>query len=309
MADKAKVKFKNSVVIVGEIVDLDLKNETRKKKTNNEEYNVINGTISIQTDDKNIQNLRVWYMEKFNNGNINRNYTVALGWLNEMAAAEAKGEPNPVIGRRIQMGTNISPNVFISNGNTVKTYQISAGFIETNPQRIGSNKSEFAVDAVITKDLVPEVDRETEQETGRFFLEAEIADYRGMLFPVRFVIENPGGVKYLNNLPRPSVLEIWGDVVNTVITRTQTTENAFGEAHVQEINSTTRENIIKGASTETRDMDEFLEQAITEGRQAFNVSVAQAEDAAKNAGGNAFNAGATTSAAPKPTAKVGEFNF
>lgn len=309
MADKAKVKFKNSVVIVGEIVDLDLKNETRKKKTNNEEYTVINGTISVKTDDQNVQNLRVWYMEKFNNGNINRNYTTAHGWLNEIAAAEAKGEPNPVIGRRIQMGTNISPNVFISNGSTVKTYQIGAGFIETNPQRIGSDKSEFAVDAVITKDLTPEVDRETEQETGRFFLEAEIADYRGVLFPVRFVIENEGGVKYLNSLPKPSVVEIWGDVVNTVITRTQTTENAFGEAHVQEINSTTRENIIKGASTETRDMDELLEQAITEGRQAFNVSVAQAEDAAKNAGGNAFNSSPAANTTSKPAAKAGEFNF
>ena len=88
---------------------------------------------------------------------------------------------------------------------------------ETNPQRIGSNKSEFVVDAVITKDLTPEIDRETEQETGRYFLEAEIADYRGMLFPVRFVIENPGGIKYLDSLPRPSVLEIWGDVVTQLL--------------------------------------------------------------------------------------------
>ena len=56
-------------------------------------------------------------------------------------------------------------------------------------------------------------------------------------------------------------------------------------------------------------MDELLEQAITEGRQAFNVSVAQAEDAAKNAGGNAFNASPAASTASKPAAKAGEFNF
>lgn len=309
MATETKLKLKNSVVLSGVIKDIDLtKVVNGVSKRTGKTYTAISGTLSIDTGNGNIHSLRLYHGDKFGSGKDNPGFITLDRFIREMDAAKEAGNPdNPVIGQRIKVTPSFENNLFISNGELVKTYQIGGGFLETNPQRIGSDKAEFSVDAIISKDLIPEI--RDEVETGRFFLDAEVANYSGMVYNVRFVIENKTGVDYINSLQKPCVLEIWGDVINTSIVRTKQTENAFGEAHVEETTFTTRENLIKGASTEVREMTEEMESAITAGRQLLNAAIAQREGEAKNAGGNAFSGTAQTPATPATSAKTDSFQF
>lgn len=306
-----KLKFKNAITITGTIVDMDLekKVDAVSASTGNT-YTAIMGSVSVDAGNNNIHTMRLFYSPTFGaGGKPNPSFNVADRWLNEAKAAEEAGMDNPVIGARVKFTPSFENNIFHSNGQLVNSYQIGGGFVETNPQRLGSDKSEFNVDVLITKDLVPEII--DEEETGRFFLNGEVADYRGMLYPVKFVIEGQRGIEYLDGLEKPAILEIWGDVLNVVTTKLKTTENAFGEAHVEETSSTLRENLIKGASTEVREITDLIAESITSGRQMLNAKIAQEEEKAKNAGGNAFNSAtkqgnASTQGA---SAKKGSFTF
>ena len=279
MADNS-VKFRNNVRLTGVLEDYDLELMNGTNKEGNP-YTAIRGSIVINTGDNNLHTIRAFYIEKFNNGNTNGNFTVAKRILD----GDADGNKNS-IGMKIQLSASFEENSFVSQGELVKTYQVSGGFLETNPQRIGSDKSEFTVDAVVSKELIPEV--RNEEETGRYFVDAEVGNYRGMLYPVRFVIDSQGGIDYLNSLEKPAVLSVWGDVVNNVTIVRREEENAFGDPRIVEQTFTTRENVLRGASTEPREMTELLANAIKEGRQAYEVHLSSVENRAKEAGGNAF---------------------
>lgn len=310
MAVESKVKFKNAIVITGTIVDMDLEKVVDQVSAAGNKYTAIRGTVAVDTGDNNIHTMRLFYSPTFGDGGKpNPSFGVADRWLREAQSAEEAGMDNPVIGSRVKFTPSFANNIFPSNGELINTYQISGGFVETNPQRLGSDKAEFSADVLITSDLVPEI--VNEEETGRFFLNAETADYRGMLFPVRFVIEGSGGINYLEGLDKPTIIEIWGDVLNVVTKTTKTTENAFGEAHVEEVSHTTRENLIKGASTESREITDLIEEGIKAGRQMLNAKVAQEEEKMKNAGGNAFKGAAAQGAAKASgaEAKKGTFTF
>lgn len=300
MADQS-LRFRNSVRLVGVLSDYDLVEETRKNK-NQDDYDVIRGNIVIDTGDGNTHNINVFYMAKFPNGNANGNYTVTKRILD----GDINGNKNS-IGMRIQLSASYEENSFVTNGELIKTYRVGGGFLETNPTRLGSDKAEFEVDGLITKDPIPEV--RDDQETGRYLVDAELANYRGELYPVRFVIGTEGG-EYLTGLDKPAVLRYWGNVVNTTVVNRVEEENAFGDPRIVEQTRTTRENFITGAQPEPREMTEILENYIKEGKQAYNVLIAQKEEAAKSAGGSAFNGSTTTATQNTPaTPKTGEFNF
>lgn len=304
MADKKKssVKFKNFVRLVGILADYDLVEETRNNKKTGDPYDVIRGNIVIDTGNNNTHNINAFYMAKWPNGNTNGNYTVAKRILD----GDQDGEKHS-IGMRIQLSASFEENSFVTNGELIKTNRVGGGFLETNPQRLGTDKAEFNVDALIEKELIPEV-RDGE-ETGKYFLDVEVANYKGLLYPLRTVVENPAAIDFFNDLEKPSVLEIWGDVINSTTTIRHEEENAFGEPRIVEQTRTNRENLVKGASVEAREMTEVLQDVIKKGKQDYKVVIAQKEDEAKNAGGNAFAGSTTKPSSNVSTPKAGEFNF
>lgn len=300
-----KIKFRNMVRLVGVLVDYDLVEENRQNQQG-EPYTVIRGKYVIDTGNDNTHEINAFYMATFPSGKPNGNYTVMKRILDADAASDT-GEKTG-IGMRIQLSASFEENSFVNNGELIKTHRVGGGFLETNPSRMGADKAEFSVDMLLEKDPIPEI--RDEEETGRYIMEGSVGNYRGELYPVRFVLEIPEAVQFFNDLEKPCVIAVWGDVVNrTVINRIEE-PNAFGAPRIVEQTRTTRENVIGGSSVEPREMSEALVETIKEGKQAYNVLLAQKEADAKTAGGRAFTAGSgsqptTTTTAPK----AGGFNF
>lgn len=267
------MKFKNSVVVTGVVTDIDLRIESYNDKKTNEPYRAIVGSYSLNsgpipgtTDEEgkdNVISLRVFFKEFFNSGKTNSNFTIGSRWIDD---------PESAIGTRVSTSTSISQNAFIPQGTSevVASTSIQAGFFNT--RSIGNDKSEFSVDLLIKTDLVEEFDRD-ENPTGRYIVNGEIADFSGMVFPAKFYISQPGGIKYFDSLEKPCFLEVWGDAINSEIVTTTTEASAFGEDRVVETTFSRKENVITGASSEPKELTEELSEAIKEGRTKYEIAI------------------------------------
>lgn len=301
----ADIKFKNMVTIVGNLKDFDLTlhNERLDKQTQ-EPYNSIEGTITIEVgndDDVQVQTLRVFQRELTKKGAKQGSYAVYEQWLANREAA---------IGTPVRVNTNFSPNVFVSNdGDVIKSVQIQAGFLSTS--QTGKPRSEFRADVLLTQPPVEETDREGEL-TGRAILNAEAFDFRKMAFPVKFILEMKGAIEYFESLDlasdNPVLLEVWGDAVNSSFDQTREVESAFGDPKIETITITRKENIITGASTEQKEIDEEIYKEIKAGKEAYEIFVSDAENRNQNKD-NALTGSGAAKTATKKAPKSGGFDF
>lgn len=279
------IKFKNSVTVAGTVEDFDLEVRSYPDKKTGENYDAMVGTITLRIgdgEDAQFPTMRVFKRDFNKDGSANRDFKTYEKWLTQ--------DREDVIGTPVSIGTAFSPNAYIApSGDLVKSVQIQAGFVNTS--RVGTPRSEFRTDVLLTQPPVEETNAEGEA-TGRYKLSAEVFDFRNMAFPVTFILELEQAVDYFESLgidtDNPVLLEVWGDAVNSQITQKREVESAFGDPKIETRTITRRENIITGASTEEKEITEEIFGVITEGKQAYNVYIDSVETKAKE-NDNAFN--------------------
>lgn len=303
------IQFKNRVVIKGELVDVDLQEYNGTSKTTQEPYKAITGNYTLRVvgkdDTEQMINLRTFTMEKFNSGKDNSSYKYLANWMADFANNDGANYK----GKMYKVSTSISENSFISpsTGEPVMATQIQGGFIDD--RNVGRPSADFEVDMLLEAEPIPET--KDDEETGRYFVNGTIFDFRNMAYPARFVLDQQNAYDYFVSLDasknNPVLISVWGNVINNTISTTRTIESAFGDPRVEVMETSRRENIITGADVEPKEITEEIFQEIKKGMDAHKIHIDSLveKNAAPKASG--FGAPAGDKPASKPQAKTFQF--
>ena len=298
-------KMVNKTVIEGFLVEKDLKAGTAEKTG----IDYVSGKLHIETSPGNVVAVEVFESEKTKAGSLNQKYATLKG-IYDNAKARHDGADQPTTLRVVSaLGTN---DWFNKEGELVSSLINRGGFVSVTSQI--APKAEFETDVVI-RSVVPEL--RNEQETGRAIVNAIVFDYANKALPAKFVVDNPKGVEFFQNLDPNTFTRVWGTQVNSTIVNERTEESAFGDAKVVKSSYSRKEFVITGAQTEAYDEEQLTSDELNQSIQARNVAIAElkARNEAYQSSKTSTPAAATTStkAAPKGkglgTVAVGSFDF
>ena len=189
-----------------------------------------------------------------------------------------------------------------------------------------NQRSTFQTDMLITNVTRVDADPERHIDADYVRVHGAVFDFKNSLLPVEFVVRNPGGMEYFENLgatgAEPVYTKVWGRIVTATTSVPVTEETAFGEVAVTSRERKIREWVITGASKVPYDfgdekvmtMDEVVK--ANQDRQVYLADKKRQREeylAQKNAATPAASAGFPTSPSPAPAAPamapVGGFTF
>lgn len=197
-------------------------------------------------------------------------------------------------------GANVQENTYVPRGatNEVLAWQLRSSFFGVaSPKE--DDCATFSVDVVVMA-MRPETTRDGD-ETGRVVLEGAVVQYGGKVEIVRFIVENPDVISYIERHWEPgSTVNVKGRVrVSTEVQQVVSNDN-FGEEVPEQTTRTKRELVITSGSNEPKDEEASYDTAeIKKGLQERKARIAQMMEDAKKA-----NAAPRTAAAPASAGKV-----
>ena len=251
------------------------------------------GTIDIATDDAktNVVSVHFTYVTPTyaKTGKSNPNYQI----LNDIVTGKTKNFTEHGEGAKLRIDSSIALNEFYSDRNgeeeLVSVKRNEGGFIHIVSKLDDDEKKRntFMADMVITG--VTHIDADDERNLPeKVTVRGCIFDFRNALLPVEFSATSQGAMNYFEGLgvsnKNPVFTKIWGRETATTVTRTITEESAFGEANVREVNTSRRDFVITGASTEPYEWDDEstitaaeLTKAMTD-RQTYLAAMKKRQD-------------------------------
>lgn len=249
----------NRVTLQGRVYDQSLTLRTVQKEGENFGKEFINGTVSIATDDKNLNVVQVHYSyvtPTFKNGKENRNFSILKRIMEgNQTVVGAKDGAEPLL---VKIESSIDCNDFYPNGGDelVSAQRVSDGFIsiiKALPDK-ANERNKFESDTLLIGATKHEVDPEKNVTEAYMELRAAVFGYGGVLKPVRLVVKNPAAFSYFENLEpttaKPALVNLWGRIENVTVKTEKTVESAFGEDKVETATHSVREWVVTGASKE-----------------------------------------------------------
>lgn len=253
----------NRVTLQGRVYDHSLTLRTVQKEGENFGKEFINGTVSIATDDKNLNVVQVHYsyVTPFfsKSGKENRNFSILKRIMEgNQTVVGAKDGAEPLL---VKVESSIDCNDFYPNGGDelVSAQRVSDGFIsiiKALPDK-ANERNEFESDTLLIGATKHEVDPEKNVTEAYMELRAAVFGYGygGILLkPVRLVVKNPAAFSYFENLEpttaKPALVNLWGRIENVTVKTEKTVESAFGEDKVETATHNVREWVVTGASKE-----------------------------------------------------------
>lgn len=294
----------NSVHVEGVLYSHTLEARVSGENSKNPGTPYINGTIDIATDNDmtNVVSIHYTYATPTYSasGKTNPNYAI----LNDIIAGKYKNvtEHGADVATKLRVDSNIGLNEFYSDRNgeeeLVSVKRNEGGFIHvvTKIDDDEKKRATFTSDMVITSVTRKEAD-EDRNIPERVIVRGCIFDFRNAILPVEYTAVSKGAMDYFEGLgasnKNPVFTKVWGREVATTVTRTITEESAFGEPSIREVNSTRRDFVITGASTEPYEWDDEstitaaeLSKAMTD-RQTYLATMKQRQDDYKASQGQA----------------------
>ena len=173
---------------------------------------------------------------------------------------------------------------------------------------------------VITGVSRTEADEEKNIKEPFITVRGAIFNFRGALLPLDFVVKNPQGMKYFEDLgvsnAEPVYTKVWGRINCETKTTVVQEESAFGEAAVKTYERKTKEWVITGTAKvpyEFGDEEVLTADELTKAMQDREVMLAEtkkrSEEYRAQKAANTAAPAATTGVKPANTAKAGTFNF
>ena len=144
-----------------------------------------------------------------------------------------------------------------------------------------------------------------------------VFNFKNDILPVEFVVKNPAGMKYFEDLDaapsNPIYTKVWGRIVSKSIKVPRIEESAFGEASVSISKSNVKEWVITGTAKVPYDFGDEQVMTVDEVTKAMqDREVMLAERKKQNQEYRASKAASTSTPGAAPTATVastGGFNF
>lgn len=303
----------NRTHIEGLLYEHALELRTSGPNSKNPGTEFIMGTVSIATDDAQINIVPVHFTyvtATTAKGSANATFGVLKDIIDGKLATIMSGSDNAA---KLRIDSAIGLNEFYADRNgkeeLVSAKRNEGGFVHTCAQLAEDEKTRntFEVDMVITN--VKRIEADEEKKTPeKCIVKGAIFDFRKSLMPIELSVLNENAMAYFEGLEasskNPVFTKVKGRQVSETVTRTITEESAFGEASVREVKSSRKDFVITWAQKEPYVWDD--EETITaaemtdamSARQTYLATVKQRQDeykASKGAG----------TAANKPAAEGG----
>lgn len=314
------MKFKeNREKIEGRVYQFDLSIKTvQNESSKNYGTEFISGNLEVAVDEDILNVIPVHFtyvVEQTKNGKKNATYTALKKIIEEGKTIIADGKDEAT---KVRIDTALGLNEFYTQDDQLVSVKTNEGGFVTIINELGpvEERNTFATDIIITNVSRVEADEEKNIKEDYVIVKGAIFDFRGALLPVDFVVRNPQGLNYFEDLgasgSNPIYTKVWGKINCETITRVVEEESAFGEAAVRTYERKTKEWVITGASRvpyEFGDEEVLTSEELTKLMQDRELMLADLKK--RNDEYKAQKASQTTTAAPKTqnVAKQGTFNF
>lgn len=313
------MKFKeNREKIEGRVYQFDLSIKTvQNESSKNYGTEFISGNLEVAVDEDILNVIPIHFtyvVEQTKNGKKNATYTALKKIIEEGKTIIADGKDEAT---KVRIDTALGLNEFYTQDDQLVSVKTNEGGFVTIINELGpvEERNTFATDIIITNVSRVEADEEKNIKEDYAIVKGAIFDFRGALLPVDFVVRNPQGLNYFEDLgasgSNPIYTKVWGKINCETITRVVEEESAFGEAAVRTYERKTKEWVITGSSRvpyEFGDEEVLTSEELTKLMQDRELMLADLKK--RNDEYKAQKASQTT-AAPKTqnVAKQGTFNF
>lgn len=313
------MKFKeNREKIEGRIYQFDLSIKTvQNESSKNYGTEFISGNLEVAVDEDILNVIPIHFtyvVEQTKNGKKNATYTALKKIIEEGKTIIADGKDEAT---KVRIDTALGLNEFYTQDDQLVSVKTNEGGFVTIINELGpvEERNTFATDIIITNVSRVEADEEKNIKEDYAIVKGAIFDFRGALLPIDFVVRNPQGLNYFEDLgasgSNPIYTKVWGKINCETITRVVEEESAFGEAAVRTYERKTKEWVITGSSRvpyEFGDEEVLTSEELTKLMQDRELMLADLKK--RNDEYKAQKASQTT-AAPKTqnVAKQGTFNF
>ncbi len=241
-------KMINKTHIQGLVYENELKLGVAGPTAKNPGMEYINGKISILTGEENIVTISMYEGALTSKGATNNKFATAKSLLDAKSVMTDGMEAATAI----KIDSAVSLNEWYKGEDLVSTPQNFGGFVHIIPKAVPA--ATFETDMVIVRTSPEMVKSESNPdemvETGRLNVHGYIFDFMNAILPVKFVVENPNGVKFFEGMEPNTFTKVWGNQVSSVFKSTKVEESAFGDSKVVESEFTRKEWVITGTTKE-----------------------------------------------------------
>ena len=215
----------------------------------------IRGTVSVAIDaaQENIITVHYTYVAPtYSSGKTNNTYTALKKLISSGKTVIADGYEAATV---VKLQPSFARNDFYPAGQEQPVSQArnEGGFVTITSEKnihpegdIGRHKFTFDIVISSVNEVVPE------EGDSYAVIKGVVFNFQNMALPIELVARNKDAASYFLGLDasssNPVYTKVWGKIVNSYVTTTQTTESAFGEATVDTITKKTREYVITGAN-------------------------------------------------------------
>ena len=235
MSEQILREAENRVVIEGYLSENKL-----DYKTSQQGKDYISGDLYIEVSESNIVPVNFFSFAEKKDGSPNKIYKALANVIENYKSIAKVGREEA---DKIKItGARLEGNEFYNTaGQLIQTFRIRSNFINKvtdvfNPQAVFEVEAYLQSIADEIKDEVP---------TDRLLVNAVIPMYQGRISVIRFVVNDPKGVKYIkDNYTEGDTVKLAGEVNNESIAVQRVEEMEFGDDIVQTFNRIKRELVI-----------------------------------------------------------------
>lgn len=318
-------KVINQEWIEGRIFQHDLVVKTvQNQSSKNFGKEFISGNLEVAVDEEGMNVIPVHFTyvtETTNSGGRNNTFIALKRVIDEGKVWITDGKDNAM---KVQISnTALALNDFYpANSDDLVSLKVNEGGFVTIVNKIcdeGIDRHKFKVDMLITS--VRRVDPEDPEENSYVILKGATFNFRNDILPMDFVVRNPEGMNYFENLnatPKtPVYVNLWGRINSVTKKEKKEDVSAFGESAISYVEKKVKEWVVTGVSPEAYtygDENILTDMDVTTAMQNREVMLAEKKKQSEEwrasrvaANASSFNGGAMN--APSTPTNQGGFNF
>jgi hypothetical protein len=239
-------KMINKTHVEGYVYENELKLNVAGAQAKNPGMEYITGKLHIETAENNIVAVD-FYESALTSKQAPNNKFATLKPLVGGPSVMSAGRDSALM---VKVDSAVSLNDWFKGEELVSTPRNFGGFLHAVPKVTPS--ATFETDMLIVNtqpEMVKGEDGEM-AESGRLVVNGFIFDFANKIMPVKYIVENPNGVKFFESMDVNTFTKVWGNQVSSTFKTTKIEESAFGDSKVIESEYTRKEWIVTGAMKE-----------------------------------------------------------
>ena len=309
-------KCVNKIIIEGYLYQHSLALKTvQDKNSENFGKEFINGTIDIAVDEAGLNVIPVHYTyvtATTKAGATNRTYTVLKSIIDGDQSWIKVGKDNAL---KVKCDTAFALNDFYANDGQLVSQMIQEGGFISIVNEFGAERNKFELDCLITNVSHVEADPEKNIAADYCTVRGAGFNFRNSILPMSFIIKNPKGMEYFEDLDasssNPVFIKVWGKVNHFSTKVEKREESAFGEDSVTTYERKVKEWVITGAAPSPYDFGDENVLTVAEVQTALQDREVLLADVKRRSDEYKASKNSTASAVtPAPAkASTASFNF